>query len=291
MNQTSPNLARLARTLGAQLRADLLLGGRWLPIQAISLQTRAPAASPRNTKRAAAPPLLKQPPRTIAPTPSSAPPQETSMPQPPTASPVLEAKRQKLGEIAARVAQCTKCELSQTRTNTVPGQGNPDARLVFVGEGPGQSEDEQGLAFVGRAGQLLTKIIEAMGLTRDDVHILNIIKCRPPGNRDPQASEIMACSPYLYEQLEIIDPEIIVALGTHAAKTLLETTTPIGQLRGRFHEYQPGPLSKPIKLLATYHPAYLLRNYSQENRRRVWDDMQKVLRELGLPIPSRRGAG
>ena len=139
--------------------------------------------------------------------------------------------------------------------------------------------------FVGRAGKLLTNIIEAMGLQREDVFIANILKCRPPDNRDPQASEVMACENYLFEQLDCIEPEIIVALGAHAAKTLLGTTEAIGKLRGRIHSYEPHPLASPIKLVATYHPAYLLRNYSQDTRRRVWQDMQIVLRELDLPIP------
>ena len=138
---------------------------------------------------------------------------------------------------------------------------------------------------MGRAGVLLTKIIEAMGLTRQDVYICNILKCRPPGNRDPLPSEVGACREFLHEQQQIIEPEIIVALGAHAAHTLLETTTPIGQLRGRFHDYRSHPAAEPIKLAATYHPAYLLRNYSPENRRRVWLDMQMVLEELGLPVP------
>jgi len=156
---------------------------------------------------------------------------------------------------------------------------------MFVGEAPGADEDAQGRPFVGRAGQLLDRIIAAMGLQRSDVYIANILKCRPPENRDPRAEEIVSCLPYLQRQIELIRPEIIVALGAHAARTLLDTTKSIGQLRGRFHEYYPGFGQPPIKLMATYHPAYLLRNYSQENRRRVWEDMKKVLTELGLPIP------
>jgi len=155
-----------------------------------------------------------------------------------------------------------------------------------VGEAPGQSEDEQGRPFVGRAGQLLTKIIEAMGLKRDDVFICNILKSRPPGNRDPQAIEIVACISYLQEQLEIIEPEVIVALGAHAAKTLLDSPASIGQLRGKVHSYQPSPLVESIKLVATYHPAYLLRNYTREARLRVWQDMQLVLKELESPQPN-----
>jgi len=197
---------------------------------------------------------------------------------------VAEARKQ-LEKIAEEVCQCRKCDLGSLRTNTVPGEGNSNARIMFVGEGPGADEDAQGRPFVGRAGQLLDKVISAMGLKRSDVWIGNILKCRPPENRDPRADEIISCLPYLQRQIEIINPEIIVALGAHAARTLLNTTKSIGQLRGQFLEYYAGIGRPPIKLMATYHTAYLLRNYSPENRRRVWEDMKKVLAELGLPIP------
>ena len=198
-------------------------------------------------------------------------------------------KAKELAKIAREISECTCCEIGSQRTNPVPGQGNPDARLVFVGEAPGADEDEQGLAFIGRAGKLLTSIINAMGLDRSDVFICNILKCRPPGNRDPKPDEIAGCTHFLHRQLEIIGPEIIVALGAHAAKTLLETKKPIGQLRGRFHEYYTSEDAEPIKFMPTYHPAYLLRNYSPDNRRRVWEDMQMVLKELGLPVPEKTG--
>jgi DNA polymerase len=197
----------------------------------------------------------------------------------------IAEKTIELEKIAEEVNQCRKCGLGSIRTNAVPGEGNPSARIMFIGEGPGADEDAQGRPFVGRAGQLLDKIITACGLERSDVYIGNILKCRPPDNRDPRAEEIISCLPYLQRQIEIINPEIIVALGAHAARTLLNTTKSIGQLRGQFHEYYAGLGRPPIKLMATYHTAYLLRNYSQENRRRVWDDMKKVLNELGLPIP------
>jgi DNA polymerase len=190
-----------------------------------------------------------------------------------------------LEKIAEEVRRCCKCGLGESRTNAVPGEGSPDAQIMFIGEGPGADEDAQGRPFVGRAGQLLDKIIKACGLERSDVFIANILKCRPPDNRDPRAEEITSCLPYLQRQIEIINPEIIVALGAHAARTLLNTTKSIGQLRGQFHEYYAGINRPPVKLMATYHPAYLLRNYSQENRRRVWEDMKKVLAELDLPIP------
>ncbi|MGA2171746.1 MAG: uracil-DNA glycosylase [Sedimentisphaerales bacterium] len=189
-------------------------------------------------------------------------------------------------DIAEQTRQCRKCELGSSRTNAVPGEGNTAARIMFVGEAPGADEDAQGRPFVGRAGQLLDKIIKACGLKREDVWIGNILKCRPPDNRDPKPEEIIACLPYLQRQIELINPEIIVALGAHAAKTLLDTPKAIGQLRGLFHEYVPGIGHKPIKLMPTFHPAYLLRNYSDDNRRKVWEDMKKVLAELGLPVPS-----
>lgn len=181
------------------------------------------------------------------------------------------------------VRNCRKCELCSTRTQTVFGQGSAAARLVFVGEGPGFEEDRQGLAFVGRAGQLLTRMIEAMGLTRDEVYICNVVKCRPPQNRTPALDEIAACSPYLMEQLQIIRPEVICALGAPAAQTLLRTTEGIGRLRGRWQEFRfdaddAGP---PIAVMPTYHPAYLLRNPADKNK--SWADLQMIMQRLELP--------
>lgn len=173
----------------------------------------------------------------------------------------LETIREDLGD-------CRRCKLHKTRKHIVFGAGNPNARLVFVGEGPGHDEDVQGLPFVGRAGQLLTKIINAIDLSRDDVFICNIIKCRPPGNRNPERDEIDACLPFLKRQLKAIDPAFICALGTFAAQTLLETKTPISKLRGEFHPYEG------IQLLPTYHPAFLLRNPNK--KRDVWEDVQKL---------------
>jgi DNA polymerase len=194
-------------------------------------------------------------------------------------------KARELEKIAEEVSRCCCCELGSSRTNAVPGEGNPNARIMFVGEAPGADEDAQGRPFVGRAGQLLDKVIAACGLKRSEVFIGNILKCRPPDNRDPRPEEIISCLPYLQRQIEIIDPEVIVALGAHAARTLLNTNKAIGELRGQFHEYYAGLGRPPIKVMVTYHTAYLLRNYSPENRRRVWEDMKKVLAELGLPVP------
>jgi len=194
-----------------------------------------------------------------------------------------------LEKLADEVCRCRECDLGYSRTNAVPGEGNPNARIMFIGEAPGADEDAQGRPFVGRAGQLLNKIITACGLKRSDVFIANILKCRPPENRDPRAEEIISCFPYLQRQIEIINPEIIVALGAPATRTLLNTNKSIGQLRGQFHEYYAGLGRAPIKLMPTYHTAYLLRNYSVENRQRVWEDMKKVLAELCLPIPEHTG--
>ncbi len=192
-----------------------------------------------------------------------------------------------LEKISEEVRVCCKCELVSTRNKVVPGEGNPNARIMFIGEAPGADEDEQGRPFVGRAGQLLENILNACGLKRTDVFIANILKCRPPENRDPKAEEIICCLPFLQRQIEIISPEVIVALGAHAARTLLNSNEAIGHLRGRFHEYSIGLNTPPVKLMATYHPAYLLRNYSPENRRRVWEDMKKVLAELNMPVPEK----
>jgi len=205
--------------------------------------------------------------------------------QEPEDSAAVGKKAKELEEIADQVRKCCKCGLGSSRTNAVPGEGNPNARIMFVGEAPGADEDAQGRPFVGRAGQLLDRVIEACGLKRSDVFIGNILKCRPPENRDPRPDEIISCLPYLQRQIEIIEPEVIVALGAHAARTLLNTNKPIGQLRGQFHEYYAGIGRAPIKLMATYHTAYLLRNYTPENRKRLWEDMKKVLAEIGLPVP------
>jgi DNA polymerase len=193
-----------------------------------------------------------------------------------------------LGQMAKEIAACQKCVLGSTRKNPVPGEGNPNARLVFVGEGPGADEDEQGRPFVGRCGkEILDKIIIAMGFKRSEVYICNIVKCRPPENRDPRPEEIISCLPFLKRQLSLIHPQVIVALGAPSAKTLLNTNQPIGHLRGIFHDFYFDENEAPIKLMPTYHPAYLLRNYSDENRRKVWEDMKAVMAELGLPVPKK----
>lgn len=186
-----------------------------------------------------------------------------------------KTKEKMLEKVRSEMADCQLCPLGKTRKNLVFGVGNPEARIVFVGEAPGADEDEQGLPFVGRAGQLLTDIIsKGMKIQRKDVYICNILKCRPPGNRNPQPDEISHCEPFLKKQLRIISPEIICALGTFAAKTLLNIDVPISVLRGRFHLYEG------IKLMPTYHPAYLLRNPLA--KKQVWEDVQMIMKEVKL---------
>ena len=184
-------------------------------------------------------------------------------------------KKQALETLELEFRHCMLCALSETRTQVVFGEGNPDARLLFVGEAPGFDEDRQGRPFVGAAGQLLTKIILAMKLKREDVYIANCLKCRPPNNRSPFPTEIVACHPILARQIEIIQPKIICALGKFAAQTLLQTTEPITRLRGRFFDTAGG-----ARLLPTFHPAYLLRNPA--DKKLVWEDMQKIMVELGI---------
>ncbi|MBK7860734.1 MAG: uracil-DNA glycosylase [Archangiaceae bacterium] len=184
----------------------------------------------------------------------------------------LDQVRQELGD-------CKRCKLCNGRTQIVYGVGNPRAELVFVGEGPGADEDAQGVPFVGKAGQLLTKMIEAMQFKRDDVYICNVVKCRPPNNRNPEADEIEACEPFLKAQLAAIRPKVIVALGKFAAQTLLRDATPITRLRGQWREYQG------IPLMPTFHPAYLLR--SPEEKGKAWSDLQEVMKRFGLATPKK----
>lgn len=215
-------------------------------------------------------PLKKSAPDSIA-FPASAPGMSVK-----TASEAAGGKGEILDELRLELGACSRCKLGETRTNLVFGVGNPHARLVFVGEAPGRDEDLQGEPFVGEAGQLLTKIIEAMQFKRNEVYICNVLKCRPPNNRNPQQDEIEQCQPFLLRQLKAIGPEVIVCLGTFAAQTLLETKEPISKMRGRFHDYHG------IPLMPTFHPAYLLRNAGM--KREVWSDMQQVMNLLGVEV-------
>ena len=189
----------------------------------------------------------------------------------------LPSVKESLDAIRKDLNDCRRCKLAPGRKNIVFGYGNPHAELMFVGEAPGADEDEQGLPFVGRAGQLLTKIIEAINMSREDVFICNILKCRPPGNRNPETDEIASCEPFLFRQIASVKPKVICALGTFASQTLLRTTEPISKLRGQLLDY------KGLKLMATFHPAYLLRNPVE--KRKVWEDVQ-IVRDYILKLKS-----
>ena len=181
-----------------------------------------------------------------------------------------------------QVKGCTRCVLCETRTQTVFADGDVDARLMFIGEGPGENEDLEGRPFVGRAGQLLDKMIAAMGLSREKVYIANIVKCRPPNNRQPAPDETAACTPYLLEQIRVIRPQVIVTLGLPSSQYILRTKLSMSKLRGQWQNW------RGIKVMPTYHPAYVLRSYTKEVRETVWGDLQLVLGELGLPLPKSR---
>jgi len=197
----------------------------------------------------------------------------------PDAAPV--SKEEELKKLREDLGDCRRCPLFKGRRHLVFGSGHPDAELVFVGEAPGRDEDLQGEPFVGRAGELLTKIIAAMGLSRKEIYICNVLKCRPPGNRDPDPLEIEKCWPFLERQLEILQPRVICALGSFAARTLLGTEERISLLRGRIWDFRGTPL------IPTYHPSYLLRN--PQAKRDVWQDIQKVMEILGLPLGGGNG--
>ena len=257
-DETLQSLIRAARQV---IQTEQVLGGAVLPAQGTPLPIiERPAASGEPGACAAAQGAIGP----VAPKLSSDP--ET-----------IARKAAALEEIATEVRACCRCGLGASRTNAVPGEGNPDARIMFVGEGPGADEDAQGRPFVGRAGQLLDKQIAAMGLKREEVYIANVVKCRPPNNRPPTPEEAAACWPFLKRQIEIIQPEVIVALGNPAVKALLNTPIGITRLRGQWQELWG------IPVMPTFHPAYVLRQYTVENRRRVWDDLQKVMERMGLP--------
>ena len=191
---------------------------------------------------------------------------------------IARSAAEALASIRADIGVCTRCKLHGLgRTQIVFGVGNPNADLMFVGEAPGADEDIQGIPFVGRAGQLLTKMIEAMGFGRDDVYIANVLKCRPPNNRNPEPDEIATCEPFLFQQLASIEPKVVIALGAFAARTLLKTDAPISKLRGRVFDY------RGAKLIPTFHPSFLLR--SPGYKREAWDDLKLALSLLGRPLP------
>jgi len=286
-SEESAELARLAGALAHALERRAHLGSPRAP------RPRPPAAAPAaaagTEEHAPAPP-----PRPVAA--SAGPGPGELQPHPPAAAeplpdlPEAAENRARAGacpdleSLRALVAGCTACGLARTRTQTVFSDGPPRARVLFVGEAPGQSEDERGVPFVGAAGQLLTDIVQkGMGLRRNEVHIANVLKCRPPGNRDPQPDEKALCTPYLDRQIELVDPEVVIALGLHAARHLLGSPLSMGRLRGRVHAW------RGRKVIATYHPAYLLRTPSA--KKDCWQDIQLAMRELGLAPPGPRAAG
>ena len=261
MSEQFDHLTRAARQL---IAIEEFLGGDFLPAERNPLpQAEPPAAAPSDS-----------PPQT--------PPSEAQM--------TREQKAAALKEIDDNeVKVCTRCPLHKGRRNTVFGEGNPDADLMFIGEGPGHEEDRTGRPFVGRAGELLTRMVHAMGLRREDVFIGNVVKCRPPSNRSPQPDEAEACWDYLVRQIQIIQPKVIVALGNPAMRALLDTRIGITRLRGQWQLLPPiGPGVAGIRVMPTFHPAYLLRAYTPDNRRKVWSDLQQVMTELGLEPPSSR---
>jgi DNA polymerase len=255
------------RTIIASLR-DYVEQLREEGMEGVPASARAPAATAETSKPAA---------RSVAAAGSSVPTELFYL------YPGLE-KTSDLTELREFIGDCQRCKLAPRRTNLVFGVGNPKAELMFVGEAPGADEDARGEPFVGRAGQLLTDIIErGMGMTRAEVYICNVIKCRPPENRNPELDEVAACEPFLFRQIDIIRPRVIVGLGTFAVQALLKIKTPISKLRGIWHEV------RGTRMMPTFHPAYLLRNAG--DKRLVWADIQEVLKVLGRPIPQRGARG
>ncbi len=268
----------VASALKCRFEADALLGARALPVR---MPTKGWAGGRGRSASSA-----------IVSKPTSAIPEVAPLPaRPPVVGEEIERRRVALDAIDdEEVKGCTRCCLAGTRTKTVFGVGSPAARIMFVGEAPGHDEDVSGEPFVGRAGKLLTDMIEkGMGLRREDVYICNVLKCRPPENRTPAADEIAACRDYLWRQIEIIQPQLIIALGAPAAQTLLGSKEGIGRLRGRFHDFYPSGTSmvgESLPLLPTFHPAYLLRSPGEKVK--AWEDLKLAMAKLGIPLPKRR---
>ncbi|MBS2021309.1 MAG: uracil-DNA glycosylase [Deltaproteobacteria bacterium] len=282
---TDPELLAELKEATAELRAYT----QWADVAGVRIVSAAPAQVQRPAHLESPPVrgapqygLPTQAPSALPRAPSSPPPSNTTMPpKVPSATalplPVLVAggANPTLDSVRTELGECTRCKLHKTRTKIVYGVGSPKAKLVFVGEAPGEDEDLSGEPFVGKAGQLLTKMIEAMGLSRDTVYICNTTKCRPPNNRNPEPDELSACEPFLVGQLAALKPQVIVTLGKFAAQALLRDQTPISRLRGEWREYQG------IPLMPTFHPAYLLRSPGEKGK--VWADLQLVMKKLGLP--------
>ncbi|MFL5351308.1 uracil-DNA glycosylase [Archangium sp.] len=288
--------ARLAAELrGSALRAQMARApaAKAAPAPAASPPAAAPAAAAPAARPMASSAPAPAPERPLAarapqqmPARREAPPESLIEVPPrvrPSAGPlpgVVDGERPMLDDIRRELGDCRRCKLCDGRKNIVFGSGNPRAELVFVGEGPGADEDAQGVPFVGAAGQLLTKMIEAMGFRRDDVYICNVVKCRPPNNRNPEPDEVAACEPFLRAQLQALQPKAIVALGKFAAQTLLRDSTPITKMRGNWREYEG------VKLMPTFHPAYLLRQPAE--KKKAWEDLQQVMKFFGRQ-PGQRG--
>ena len=246
---------------------------------ASDVSSRAPGSRPAPASQAAPPVGHGSAPATRPPEPPAAPPPARGAARGAYATTDRGCGSDGLLAVRRELGECTRCELAGGRTKLVFGVGDAAAELVFVGEGPGEDEDLQGEPFVGRAGQLLTKMIEAMGFRRDEIYIANVVKCRPPGNRNPEPAEIEACEPFLRAQLAAIRPKVVVALGKFAAQTLLREASPISKLRGRWFSYEG------VRLMPTFHPAYLLRSPGEKGK--AWEDLQLVMTELGKEPPRR----
>jgi uracil-DNA glycosylase family 4 len=272
---THTALQEVLRSLRAHLEWQRACGARWLPraAQAVGASTGPARTVPPSSRPEADDGAPGKPVDGRAAVVSAVPASSTDLFAEPG---VREA--QTLAALSEHIGDCQRCKLARLgRTKVVFGVGNPDADLMFVGEGPGADEDRQGEPFVGRAGQLLTEIItKGMKLRRQDVYIANVIKCRPPGNRNPEPDEIATCMPFLVRQIDLVRPRVIVALGTFAAQTLLAVKTPITRMRGNWHEYRGVPV------MPTFHPAYLLRNPS--DKRLVWEDIKLVMGAIGMPV-------
>lgn len=270
----SPNTPRPHRVLRQHLDTDRLLGVETVPMGEVRPPVPAPA-------QPSVMPADAQLPRGSAPqSPSS----HNPAPAPPRQTIPVGDKLAVLQSLDHHeVKSCTRCDLHAGRTQTVFGEGDPNAALMIVGEGPGSEEDRTGRPFVGPAGELLAKQLGAMGLTRDQVYIANVVKCRPPNNRTPTPAEAATCGDYLRRQIETIRPRVILTVGGPAAKLLLGTDTGITRLRGTWHTYdQVAPGTPPIPLMPTFHPAYLLRSYTKDNRAKVWSDLQQVMGKLSI---------
>jgi len=274
--------ARTRRILRQHVQTDALLGVPEVPLGVSRAQSDRVEAAPerlegigdsRPASVASPGPPTREP---VAPVVAPAPLLRSAAPLEPLGRDEKITTLQQLDE--QHVKGCTKCGLCKARTQTVFGVGDADAELMFIGEGPGQQEDEQGEPFVGRAGQLLNKMIEAMGYSRETVYIANVVKCRPPNNRTPTPDEADACWPYLLEQIRTVQPRVIVTVGGPATKRLLDTKVGITRTRGTWHQFSE--VDPPIPVMPTFHPSYLLRSYTQDNRKRVWSDLQQVMQRL-----------